>query len=338
MSTEQSNRIQARRLVTTGVRQVEVEEFTIDALPDDGVLVQTEFTAISAGTELSAWVNGWDYAACPAQFPMAMGYCSAGTVVAVGKDVAGVTEGDRVAGLGTHASHEVFTSDYYKVANGLASRDASLLTMCAIALHGVRVARIEIGESVAVLGVGLVGQLALSLARIAGGYPVMAIDLDDYRLRKAGERGADICINPGDGDPVEKVNGSCEDDGANLVIEATGLPALYPLAVKLAATAGRVVSLGSPRGTVDMDFFTDVHLREVAILGAIQPKTPTQGNMYYRWTMDRERNFLLRLMAVGKLDVGSLVTHIERPADCQDVYSRLADQPRDMLGVLFDWR
>ena len=338
MHAKQAIRIPAERLVTTGVRRVVIEGFTIDSLPDDAVLVRNDYTAISAGTELSAWLNGWDYAAQPAQFPMGMGYCSAGTVIAAGKAVAGVGEGDRVAGLGTHASHDVLTSDFYKVPDGLSSSDASLLTMCAIAQHGVRVARIEIGESVAVLGAGLVGQLALSLARISGGHPVIAIDRDDFRLQKAGERGADICINPGEEDPVERVNAGCVDDGANVVMEATGKPALYPLAAKLACTAGRVISLGSPRGTVEMDFFTDVHLREVSILGAIQPRTPTQGNMYYRWTMQRERTFLLRLMAAGRLDAGSLVTHIEKPEACQDVYSRLADEPREMLGVLFDWR
>ena len=338
MCTEQAIHIQARRLVTTGIREVAVEDCTIDSLPDNGVLVENEYTAVSAGTELSAWVNGWDYAAQPAQFPMGMGYCNAGTVIAVGKAVADVKEGDRVAGLGTHASHDVMTLDYYRVPEGLSLSEASLLTMCAIGLHGVRVARIEIGESVAVLGAGLVGQLALSLARISGGHPVIALDRDGFRLRKAGARGANICINPGDGDPVEKVKASCVDDGANVVMEATGKPALYPLAVKLAATAGRVISLGSPRGTVKMDFFTDVHLREVGILGAIQPRTPTQGNMYYRWTMQRERTFLLRLMSEGRLDTGSLITHIVKPEDCQDVYTRLADEPHEMLGVVFAWQ
>ena len=329
--------VRARRLVTTGVRAVEVRAFTIDSLPANGVLVENAYTAVSAGTELSAWVNGWDYEMTPAQFPMIMGYCNAGTVVAVGREVTDVEEGDPVAGLGTHASHDVVTSDYYKVPDGLDLSEASLMTMCAIGLHGVRVARIEIGESVAVIGLGLVGQLALSLARIAGGSPVIGIDLDEFRLQKARERGADICISPDAGDPVEQVKAGCVDDGANVVMEATGKPALYPLAAKLACTAGRVVSLGSPRGTVEMDFFTDVHLREVAILGAIQPQTPRQGNMYYRWTMQRERTFLLRLMAEGRLDVRSLVTHVVNPEDCQEVYSRLADQPGEMLGVVFEW-
>ena len=338
MGSEKAIHVEARRLLTTGVRRVAVEDFTIDSIPDDGGLVRNEYTAVSPGTELSAWVNGWNYVARPAQFPMKMGYCNAGTVIAVGKDVADVGQGDRVAGFGTHASHAVFTSDYYRVPEGLSSCEASLMTMCAIGLHGVRVARIEIGESVAVLGVGPVGQLALSLAGMSGGYPVIAIDLDDFRLEKARARGADVCINPQEGDPVERVNANCVDDGANVVIEATGKPALYPMAVKLACTAGRVISLGSPRGTVDMDFLTDVHMREVSLLGAMQPTTPEQGNVYYPWTRQRERHFLLRLMSEGRLDTKSLITHVVKPEDCQDVYSRLADQPREMLGVVFDWR
>ena len=63
---------------------------------------------------------------------------------------------------------------------------------------GVRVARIELGEVVVVLGLGIVGQLAATLSRLAGGMPVIGIDMDAFRLKKAGDRGLDVCLNPGD--------------------------------------------------------------------------------------------------------------------------------------------
>jgi threonine dehydrogenase-like Zn-dependent dehydrogenase len=201
------------------------------------------------------------------------------------------------------------------------------------------VARIELGESVAVLGLGLVGQIAVTLARLAGGFPVIGIDLDGFRRRKAETGGADLCVDPNEVEDLPAViREHCPDDGANVVMEATGIPGVYPTAVKLACTAGRMVSLGSPRGTVEMSFLEDVHLREVSLLGAIQPKTPESDHIYYHWTKDRERRFVLQLMSGGRLQVERLITHVADPESCQEIYTMLADDPREALGVVFAWQ
>ena len=329
--------MKARRLICHDVRQIEVEEFELGAPPDDGILVQNEYTAVSVGTELYGWTHGSEPGR-ERSFPHETGYCNAGTVLEVGKDVKGVKPGDRVSGQENHASHAIMTRLYHKVPEGVPPKTAVYLVMGAISLHGVRVAHIELGEVVAVLGLGIVGQLAATLSRLAGGMPVIGIDMDDFRLKKARDRGIDVCLNPGEvADLPAAVREHSIEDGANAVIESTGKPVVYPMAVKIACTAGRLVALGSPRGTVEMDFLTDVHLREVSLLGAIQPKTPDQDNIYYRWTKERERNLVLRLMAQGKLPVEDLITHTAKPEACQEIYTMLADDPREALGVVFEW-
>jgi threonine dehydrogenase-like Zn-dependent dehydrogenase len=104
-----------------------------------------------------------------------------------------------------------------------------------------------------------------------------------------------------------------------------------------ADSADKVVAVGSPRGTIDMDFLKDVHLREVSIHGAHHPKTPNDDHIYYRWTKTRERALVLRLMAAGRLPLSHLITHEFAPHECQQVYRMLADDPKDVLGVLFGW-
>ena len=165
--------MKARRLIRHGIRQIEVEDFEIGALPDDGLLVENEYTAISVGTELWNWTHGAEPSGT-AKFPQTTGYCNAGRVLEVGKNVTGISPGDRVAGQSNHASHAIMRGLQHKVPEGTSSKAASLLTMSAIAMHGIRVAKIELGEAVVVLGLGLVGQFALSLARLAGGMPVIA--------------------------------------------------------------------------------------------------------------------------------------------------------------------
>ena len=86
-----------------------------------------------------------------------------------------------------------------------------------------------------------------------------------------------------------------------------------------------------------MDFFADVHMREVSILGAFQPLTPDTDHTHYHWTKARDRNLVMRLMSSGKLPVEDLITHLAKPEQCQEIYPMLDDSPQDTLGVVFDW-
>ena len=332
--------MKARRLICSESRSIELEEFELDPLPDNGILVRNEYTAVSIGTEIYNWEHGCEPGMTPT-FPHLTGYCNAGVVLDVGKDVSDVKPGDRIAGQGDHASHAILTDGsplHQEVPESVSSKAAAFMVMGAIAMHGNRVAGIELGESVVVVGLGVVGQLAATLAHLSGGMPVIAIDLDDFRLQKAGARGLDTCVDPNTVEDLPAVvREHCTEDGSNVVIEATGNPAVYPTAVKLACTAGRVVALGSPRGKVEMDFFADVHLREVSIIGAFQPMTPDADHTYYHWAKGRERGLVMRLMSSGRLPVEDLITHVAKPEHCQETFCMLADAPQDALGVIFDW-
>ena len=318
-------------------RCMEVEEFDLPPLADDEILIENDITAVSVGTEVYGWLHGAEPGRMP-QYPRKTGYCNTGIVLEVGAGVDDVAVGDRVAGECAHVSHSIANKRYFAVPEGVAAEDAAFLVLAAISLRGVRKGGIKLGQSVAVVGLGIVGQLALTLARLAGAMPTIAIDLNEERLRRAIARGADIAVNPDSVDDVaELVRNASPSNGADVVLEATGKPAVYPLAVRIARNGGRVVALGSPRGTVEMDFFEDVHLREVDITGAIQPLTPEADNLYYPWTKQRDRQLLLELMARDRLSVADLITHREKPEDCQQVFEMLADRPEEALGVVFEW-
>ena len=164
------------------------------------VLVETEVSLISPGTE------GASLLALPntgTEFPQYPGYSNVGRVLEVGGEVEGIKPGDRFSSHGAHASHVVIQSlpehsvrrgtldgidpssskqtlrRSALVPDGLGSDTAAFANLCAISLQGVRKARIELGESVLVIGQGLVGNLAAQFARLDGGYPVMAADLSE---------------------------------------------------------------------------------------------------------------------------------------------------------------
>jgi 2-desacetyl-2-hydroxyethyl bacteriochlorophyllide A dehydrogenase len=331
--------LKTTRLISRSVRKLEVESFDLGPLPDDGILVENEYTAVSIGTEVYNWTHGGEPGSA-STFPRTTGYCNVGRVLEVGGRVEDVQVGDRVSGQGNHASHGILrSSSVYQVVPGdVEAKSAAFMVMAAIALHGVRVAQIELGASVVVFGLGLVGQLCGQFARLSGAAPIIGVDLDEFRIDTAIHHACDMGINPTHvGDLREVIVERCPEDGANVVLECTGLPTVYPQATSLACMGGRLVAVGSPRGTVEMDFLKDVHLREVSILGAHQPKTPNDDHIYYRWTKARERGLVMRLMASDRLVVSHLITHECSPHECQDVYTMLADNPKDVLGVLFDW-
>ena len=329
--------MKAQRLIYTDIRRIELAEFELPHVPDHGILVQNDYTAVSVGTEIYNYAHGGELPSARI-FPRSTGYCNTGVVLEVGKDVQGIKLGDRIAGQGSHASHAVLTGNFRKAPAGVAPKSAAFMVMGAIALHGHRVGRLELGEAVAIIGMGIVGQLAATFARLAGALPVIAIDLDDFRLGKAKERGADVCINPNDVDNIAEIaRQHCVGDGVDLVIEATGIPAVYPMALTLPRLGGRLVALGSPRGIVEVSFFSEVHLREIAILGAHQPKTPDDDHIYYPWSKTRDRDLVLSLMAAGKLPIEDLITHVANPANSQTTYDMLADNPKEALGVVFKW-
>ena len=327
-----------RRFIVNGIRSIELEPFDPGPVPDDGILVENEFTAVSVGTELYGWVHGHEWGR-PNSHPQPTGYCSAGKVLAVGKDVTTVEVGDRVAAQGNHASHGVHTNLYHKIPDGVSSRHGALLVMAAIAIRGIRKSAVQLGNAVAVLGLGVVGQFAVSFARLSGAMPVMGIDLNDFRLDKSIRMGTDFRINSArEKNVVEAVRDLCPGNGADVVIEATGIPAVYPMAAKLARTTGRLLALGSPRGTVELSFFEDLHLREVDFIGAFHPITPEQDHIYYPWTKERDRTMILQLMAdETRFPVEHLITQVARPEQCQEIYEMLADRPQNELAVLFDW-
>ena len=325
--------------ISNAVRQIEIEEFDLGPVPEDGILVENEYTAVSIGTEIYGWTHGGEPGS-EGRYPRRTGYCNVGRVLEVGSGIDGIAVGDRVSGQGNHASHGILRvgSGYQVVPGDVDSRSAAFMVMAAIALHGVRVAQIELGASVVIFGLGLVGQLSGQFARLSGATPLIGIDLDEFRIDRAIHHSCDVGINPTHvSDLREVIAERCAEDGANIVLECTGLPKVYPQAVALACPGGRLVAVGSPRGTVEMNFLDDVHLREVSILGAHQPKTPDADHIYYRWTKDRERALVMRLMAGGRLPIDHLITHEFAPAECQDVYTMLADSPKEVLGVLFDW-
>ncbi len=323
------------RAVVTAPGQVALEAYEPSRPGAGQVILRARRTLISPGTE-RAFYLGLDNT--DAAYPLYPGYSFIGEVEACGAGVTTLRAGDRVACPAQHASHAVVdASACHTLPDALSDEEAAFFNLLAIAMQGVRKARIELGESVVVLGAGIIGILALRLAQLSGGLPVIGVDLDADRLALARRVGADDVI-PGSADLAAELRARLGSAGAQVVIEATGAPQLVVTAFQLAADKGRVVLLGSPRGDTErVNFYRDVHRKGLQIIGAHEITRPLQENSPGYWTQISEHRVCLELLARRRVDVTPLTTHRYNWRKFPDAYKHLADWDKEALGILIEW-
>lgn len=328
--------LMTRRRVAHGQR-VEFLDFEIAHLEpyeflgagESQVLVRAHASCVSPGTE-RAVLCGLPGARRP--FPYAPGYSTVGTVVKAGSK-SGFRPGDRVAGRMTHASHGVMApGSMFKVPDGVTDEDAAFLELGIICLQGVRKAEIRPGERVAVVGQGLIGQLATRMARLAGAGELIAVAASRRRMETALRGGADSFVALSDGEAhIDRVQ-------ADVVIEAVGSAPAIALAMRAARNGGRVILLGSSRDLGrGLDWFGMAQARDLTVVGAHIGALPQREQSRTLWTYEQEGRLFMDMLARRELTMSDMITWRARPDDCNRVYEVLAGGGGEHVGIVFDW-
>lgn len=338
--------IQARRIAFTGTRQAEWQDFELpEQLGPHDVLVKTLWSAVSIGTETAIYAGTHIGFRTPGsrypKYPYLAGYAATGTVLAIGSEVTGMVPGQVVAFPGKHATHGVWDvreNPVLVVPDGVAPDQAALTRLGTISLNGIRLSRIFLGESVVVLGAGLIGQFAAQFSQLSGGWPVALVDRLPNRLEIAQACGVSLLLDVSNRDIVVTGRDVTKGRGFDVVVEATGAAPVVAQAFELAARYGRVVLLGSPRGRVEIDPYANIHSPGVTVIGAHAGTTPGVETIASRWTIQANFELVLDLLANGKLVVGPLISHRLPAAEAVRAYESLVTYPEQYLGVLFDWR
>ena len=326
-----------RGLLWTKPGSVVVEEYEIPAVGSDEVLIQTEVTLISPGTERAHFLAMEN---TPQTFPRTPeGYNNVGKIIAIGENVKGFHEGERVASGANHASHVLVKAEkVLKVPEGLKPELAVFFNIGAISLQAVRKATIELGESVGILGQGLIGQMASQLSRMSGGLPVISIDLIEYRLSLSRELGSDYLINPSKESIHQKVQQYTDSRGLDVMIEATGNPQAIVDCFPLVRDRGRIILLGSPRGVSEsVNFYPDIHRRGISIIGAHTFVRPMRESSKYFWTWKDDATVVLKLLNLGRLRVEKFISTKLPYEKAEEGYKLLLEGKGNILGILFSW-
>jgi 2-desacetyl-2-hydroxyethyl bacteriochlorophyllide A dehydrogenase len=313
--------------------RVTAENFQVRPPARGEVLVETVSTLISAGTELGSQEQKRTHDFTP-------GYSNAGRIIALGEGVEGYQVGDRVLSLGRHASYVTVSAappSLAKIPDDVSFDEGAFGVLGSVSMHGVRKARIELGEFAAITGMGLVGQLALQLAAGTGCELLIAIDLSDFRLSTAQAAGATHILNPGRCDLRQEVQRITEGRGLDVIIEASGYPELLPIAFDMARIGGRIMALGSIwHRKVEVDFMP-FHEKELTLAGCHQPKCPTVATPAFPWTQQYNRRQILKLIARGELNVQRLITHRLPYMEAGEAYRLLREAREESLGIILTW-
>jgi threonine dehydrogenase-like Zn-dependent dehydrogenase len=364
----------ARRIVFTK-RGAEIREYRLRALRAGEILVRARCSKVSIGTETTLYVKSrWDAELGSGSPPpdtdtwdfedygkgeswdmdrnrLFPGYSLAGDVIAVGEGASGFAVGDRVVCLHHHADLAIVPAVPYitlPIPEGVGYEEATFAVLGSVALHAIHRAGLRLGESVVVMGAGLVGLLTLQLARLSGARPTIAVDLSPVRLELAARVGADFTIHAGAQDVAAKVREYTGSEGAGCAFEAAGNPAVLQSCMQVCAPGARVVVMGAIVGKTTLDMYSEFIFRELTLIASQQPRNPVADSIYYHQTGQRNRQTLLDLIRSDAVNVRDLITHRFSYREAPEVYRLLGeaktadydgrgDVHRELIGVVFDW-
>ncbi len=279
----------------------------------------------------------------------ALGYSAAGTVLESGCDE--FAPGDRVACAGAgYASHaEVIAVPRnlaVRIPEGVSFDEAAFTTLGAIAMQGVRQAKVSLGESVVVIGLGLLGQLTVQLLKAAG-CRVIGLDINTNQFDLAREFGVDAVAISGSG-ALGQIESFTRGIGADAVIitAGTGSNAPIELAVQAARKKGRVVVVGAVRMDIPRNGFYEKEL-EITIScsygpGRYDPSYEEEGHdyppAYARWTEKRNMESVLDLIAAGRLNVSRMITHRLPIAEAERAYDIITGKIKEpYIGIVLQY-
>jgi predicted dehydrogenase len=363
-----------KQVLRKGLKDIVVDEVPDPVVVPHHVLIRPLYSLISSGTETadihqdgvlkevaenpSHLRKIWDVmkqqgpvrtmAEVRAKFSeyAALGYSGAGVLVEKHETVKDLEVGDRVAygGEGTGHGETIIAGRnlVVKVPADVPFEHACFTTLGSIAMNSVRIAKIGVGDCVAVIGLGLVGQLIAQLVKVQGGV-VIAIDVRPDRVELARSLGADHALAGSASTPAE-VYSLTSGRGADCVIVAAASksPAPAQQAIKMCRDRGRLVIVGAVPLELPRD---EMYIKEIQLNmsraygpGSYDPVYEKQGRdyplAYVRWTENRNMEEFLRLVSTGRVQLQPLITHQFALEDAPQAYQTIMDPASNSLAVL----
>ncbi len=343
----------AKVLAFEGPRKLGYRDEDVSAPGAGEVLLRTLYSGISAGTELTAYRGTnpylhktWDVSrrlfttaqagAAKPDYPLVgWGYEEVGEIVEVGAGVTDLEAGQRVFGIWGHREKKVVTAEYARdrlipahvtPVHGVFSRIGD------IALNAVLDAGVNLGETVAVFGMGVIGLVLAQLARLSGAR-VIVIDMIPERLALAQKQGADHIIDAKAGGVAEQIKDLTGGRGADICFEVSGSTRALHEATRAVAYSSKVVAVGFYQGDgVGLALGEEYHHNRISLVcSQISGVNPALG---HRWDRPRLTREFMALVASGRVDLQPLVTHLIPFDEAAAAFELIDTKPESVLQAV----
>ncbi len=321
--------------------EIELREEEVGSPGAGQILCRAEASLISIGTESyclrgvfdpgTNWAN-W------VRYPFRPGYSMVARVVAVGPGVDPAWEGRRVLLPTPHQQYTLTTLErVYSVPEGLSAEEAAWGPLASTTQLAVRRAELALGETVGVVGLGMLGQLVTQYLYVAGARKIIAIDTVQSRLERALAHGAThaLCDTAEAARPAvaELTSGRMLD----AVWDVTGHPAALAQCVQLLRKLGRVVLTGDTPTPTQQFLGPGVVSNAIAILGIHSMAFAPYYSEHTPWTEGEIIALFYEYLLQGRMRVQDLITHRQAPTEAPEVYRRLQTERASSIGVIWDW-
>jgi threonine dehydrogenase-like Zn-dependent dehydrogenase len=323
---------------------VEVRELPDSAVPAPGahqIRCRARTSLVSTGTEsfcLDGTFDDGTFWQEWVEYPFAPGYSMVATVESVGAAVSGIAVGDRVA---TSTPHEGFfvadTADAVVVPASITDDQACWSSLACTTQLGVRRASLELGETAAVVGLGILGQLVVQYLRLSGARRVIAIDPVPARLELARAGGATDALAL---DAAAAVPAVAELTGGTMVdvaFDITGHAAVLAPTTELVRPSGRVVLLGDSPTPSRQRLGPRIVANSVSVIGVHASSAASAPTARDPWTLSAMTGLYFDYVSTGRMDVDRLQTHRVGPHETPSLYQALRTDRTPYLGVYIDW-
>jgi len=330
-------------VVFTNKNKVDVIRENIPSINENQILCKSEISLISIGTEMrclkgeidpgtnwSEWVK----------YPFKPGYSMTGVVVEVGANVTDFNVGDKVVTQQPHCQYFIDYPDnpkLMKIPNGITFEEASWQPIGCITQLGVRRAEVKLGDTIGIIGLGMLGQLVIQYLKMSGTRKIIAIDLNDWRLELAKKHGATHIFKGDVKDSMETISRITGGKMADTVFDITGLPQILSSATKLLRRLGKVIMLGDNTMPSKQFMGPNVVSDSISILGIHGSITPSTPNEFNPWTRREMAALFFEFILGGRMKVKSMITDIFSPLEAEKVYTWLINDRPATVGVIFDW-
>lgn len=325
----------ATRIVFPSAGQVAFEPFDAPSPGEGEVLIHTEYSLMSTGTENIVYKRmfdpgtHWDNWV---KYPFYPGYSVVGCITAVGSGVKLHKPGDRVVCRGGHASdHVMHESVCYPVPSDIDPQQASWFALAKIAAMGAHLAEYRLADSVLVIGAGPIGQMSVRWAYAAGATNIIVVDSVPERLKLAVKGGATFTIAKPIADAIADIPGLNNGQLTRVVIDTTGHADVFPYSLAAAAKGGRVVLLGDTGRPTQQHLTSDVMGKGLTIVGA------HDSHEEPLWNSTIIIKAFFELARSGRFPLEDLNWHRFAPKECLDAYTLANTNRGGTMGIVFDW-